>query len=71
MTATTPTDGSGSSTLGRCGRLRPGGVLATDDADASYAFSVFCSAVGMQAHYLLDQRKIFKVFGAARIPHVG
>ena len=50
--------------------LRSGGILATDDADASYAFSVFCSAVGLQAHYLLDQGKIFKVFGAARCPSV-
>ncbi len=50
--------------------LRPGGVLATDDADASYAFSVFCDALGLQAHYLLDQRKIFKIFGAARIPYI-
>ncbi|MCP2259708.1 Methyltransferase domain-containing protein [Streptoalloteichus tenebrarius] len=50
---------------GAFGRLRPGAVLASDDADASYAFSAFCEQHALHPHYLFDRRKIF---AAARVP---
>ncbi|SHG91127.1 class I SAM-dependent methyltransferase [Streptoalloteichus hindustanus] len=50
---------------GALSRLRPGSVLASDDADASYAFSAFCERHTLQPHYLFDRRK---VFAAARTP---
>lgn len=45
-------------------RLQRGGILASDDADASYAFCAFCEAHGLRAEYLFDRRKLF---GAARV----
>jgi predicted O-methyltransferase YrrM len=46
-------------------RLRPGGVLLSDDIDWSYAFLDFLDAGGLSAPMLMDRRK---VFGLVRKP---
>jgi predicted O-methyltransferase YrrM len=39
--------------------MRPGGIIASDDCDLSYAFSEFCSDRGLKANYFFDRRKLF------------
>jgi predicted O-methyltransferase YrrM len=39
-------------------RLRPGGILASDDVNYSWAFVDFCAARGVRPICLLDRRKV-------------
>jgi predicted O-methyltransferase YrrM len=45
-------------------RLAPGGWIASDDAQYSYAYMEFCQKRGLAPHYLLDG---IKVFGVAQV----
>ncbi len=42
-------------------RLRPGGLMASDDVDASYAFADFCRSHELAPLLLMDRRKFFGI----------
>lgn len=44
--------------------LSSGGLIASDDVDASFAFLDFCAGQGVEPHLFLDTRKAVGVAGA-------
>ena len=45
------------------GHVSPGGIIASDDCDKSYAFLDFCASLPAGAFLLHDSRKVFGLVG--------